>query len=264
MAKPGNLEELGMKLLDAYAVELDEYDKRRELWSARQEIGEDVWGFLDKINELEEEAEHDRGTNKQEREKVKCTIFAKGIRNRQLGVDLKQKIEEGKIKHLEDAGKLASIKLRSMREDIQRGKENSKWSTNRREDTRDNSKDFKGKCWKCGKFGHLSQFCKGLNANQGDTRRYEPREEIGEQQSRYGQEERQNNAENFYPRTSEPEGIRKFSGECWICGRTGHPAFKCWFKERGQNETRYENERRNIVRRVDEGEEEEINEQGNI
>jgi len=46
MAKPGNLEEVGMELLDAYAVELDEYDKRRELWSAKQEIGEDVWGVI--------------------------------------------------------------------------------------------------------------------------------------------------------------------------------------------------------------------------
>ena len=71
MSKPCSLAEMERKLIDAYAEEADEFERRRELWSAQQGIHKDVWDFVDRINQLDEDLKQEK-VNIGEREKTKC------------------------------------------------------------------------------------------------------------------------------------------------------------------------------------------------
>ena len=100
-------------MIDAYADEPDEFEKRRELWSAKHLIDEDVWAFVDRINELDEDLKENRRMYIDERERSKCTIFAKGLRDRAVGFELKQRMDEGRILELDEAAKFVCNLLKS-------------------------------------------------------------------------------------------------------------------------------------------------------
>ena len=138
-ADPKTLDEMEGKLLEAYVQNKDELDRKKEFWCAEQKTNEDIWEFVDRINDLDEEVNKDRIVCK-EREIMKCMILEKGLMNRRVANELREKIDGGKIVTLEAAGKY--VKERSSLEMRQVSKSNEK--------TRGDFGKGKARCWKCG------------------------------------------------------------------------------------------------------------------
>ena len=201
-AKPKTLCEMEQKLLETYVENKDDLDKR-ELWCAEQEPREDVWDFLDRINDMEEEV-GSTGKHSQEREAIKCMIFEKGLRNRRVGCDLKQKLEDGSIKTLEEAGKYVHNRV-DFHKDFHYNKTNERRQFRVARDHKEMGNPVR--CWTCGAHGHLSYACQD---RESQTNQYSDEKQIGQQARE----------QNF-------ERTGRFSGKCWTCGEEGHPFFKC-------------------------------------
>lgn len=218
-ARPKTLEEMEAKLLEAYADNKDDLEKRKELWCAQQGIREGVWEYLDRIIDLEEEAEGKAVCSK-EREIMKCMIFEKGLRDRKIACDLKDKIENGVIDRLEDAGRFVQDRIKVMKEF---GNVSDSYFLNRRRD------DKVIKCWACGEQGHVSYECKkagfsrdNIEQDHGEGHQYKGKLSNNRIQNKHVLE-------------------NQFTGICWSCGNEGHPFYKCNLyssKNRGINNSR--------------------------
>ena len=192
-ADPESLDEMEEKLLEAYVQNKDELDRKKEFWCAEQKANEDIWEFVDRINDLDEEVNKGEIACK-EREIMKCMIFEKGLIDRRVAKELRENIDDGKIVKLEVAGKYVKERSVEIRQVSRRNE-------------RINSELGKGKarCWKCGQIGHMAFSCHNFN---------ETKEERNEMHSnhRYSKDSRV---------------ATKFEGNCWACGEVGHPFFKC-------------------------------------
>ena len=221
-ANPKSLDEMEDKLLQAYTENRDELDKKRALWCAEQDKDEDSWAFLDRINELEEDIEGNVNHSK-EREIMKCMIFEKGLRNRKIASELKQKIADRHITTLEKAGGFVHEKsclYRDRKPVVEK----------------DRSKIYKKenkviRCWLCGQQGHVSHNCSQKNPEARGQ---------GQIMSTRGNQ-----------RSDVVEGENNgFSGKCWTCGEEGHPFFKCHYEVR-KDDNRQRGKGNQVVREVD-------------
>ena len=175
-----------------------------------------------------------------ERDSIKCTVFAKGLRDLEMGEKVKYRIDKGEILNLDQAVKF-------VKEKILRGKASNRTRAEIR---------FEGKCWKCGKYGHVAYHCReGNQANQdmGDSR------EKDQGISRNNREgyNRYNN-DIGYQRQKEKDGRLGMTGSCWNCGKVGHPSSKCWYSAskvdaNSMKRARFEN-MEGVVRRMEDQE----------
>ena len=201
-ANPKSFEEIEQKLLEAYVETKDELDKKRDLWCAEQKKDEDIWEYVDRINELEEEVEG-KGDNSKEREEVKCRIFEKGLRNRKVALEVKSKLDDGTLVTLEDAGSFAHLNSawhrKSNNGDFQ---VNMQIKGNKRGEERKTIR-----CWKCGNEGHVSYECN--NQSSGTNQKVKDEQKAPSNEGHRGKH------------------LERFAGKCWTCGEEGHPFFKC-------------------------------------
>ena len=232
LAKPGDMNELREVLLDAYGEKLSVTELKYKLWSRKQANWEDVWEYADAITELDEELQMREERSSGERENVKCVVFAKGLKDEEMSVKVRKKIDKGDIKDLDEAVKCVREKHKERSVNIAR--ERSRVEV---------------RCWRCGELGHVANRCK-------------------ETWKGYSLEDRDRNMGEGYPQGKVLHDGYKYSGNqivmnelgrysikgaCWNCRQIGHPMSQCPFGYKGdEGEKRYhkhgiENE---VVRRV--------------
>ena len=238
-SKPKDLRELGDLLLEVYGERLDEFEVKREFWSARQEPRESMWEFLDRINELDEDVQETYNRNVNERERSKCTVFIQGLRNRYLAADLKQRMDDGKLMKLEEAGRFVSNRINHFRVDY------------KMQPTKQNERAW---CWTCGEDGHISKYCeRGSNAHKPTDVMYNSKSKMIGNAQRYTNADRQVYESVGDNVREKPKKV--FEGNCWTCGETGHPFFKCERdKSQGPRGNRYgaacARDNRSVVREI--------------
>ena len=236
LARPKDLNEVRDVLIDAYGEKLSVTELKYELWSRKQANSEDVWEYADAITELDEELQLKENRSPGERENVKCTVFAKGLRNGEMGLKVGNKIDKGDVKSLNEAVKFVR----------ERSRENVTVSK-----IRYHSQSVV-KCWHCGEMGHVASHCKeswkgyfkedrGISVGE----RHMKENEI-HQGYVYNSKGNQAVSKEY-----EKNSIR---GHCWNCRQIGHPMSQCPFQYKRDEDSKRDNfqqDRDNVVRRVD-------------
>ena len=143
-----------------------------------------------------------------EREKIKCMVFMKGLKEKHLAAELKQRLNDKQIVTLEKAGKCVYERLKDF-EDM-------------KEAAHTRTTEIL-QCCSCGPRGHTAKTCynSGKNWKEGIDRPMTLEKRLEAKGTMNRREGR----------------TRSFEGRCWTCGMVGHPFFACSQKQQNNSDT---------------------------